>query len=717
MAQRLTTSFVNTVIPDAYPNVSVKSIPVGVANTGVIAIIGEAEGGAHFSEEDLKNNSFSPDQADRVAAKYVAGPIVDAMRELAAPSADANIVGSATRVFILKTNSGSKAAAVVDTDYGNLDAKNWGLGGNQIKFKIVASQMEDTPEAESSIAIPAFGAALNGASFTIRLEGGSTHVVTLSNTATDHDTIGHLVTELGSLLPAGITASPGTATDTLNLKINVDAATYRKGWGKSFELIDSTPGDLALFELSAGLYTSAAEANVELNVVRQDVGLNETLEAKGEIALQIGYQGTTATLTISGNNLTTTVTGGSGANLAIDISAFSTVADLAAFIASKPGYTASATTLAQQLRPSELDKVSAIGIASSGAGLMPGRIKKSLSNFKAAIASSAAVDFAATATSGLPSPISTFTFLAGGAKGATSGANIVDALSKLESVVVNFVVPLFSRDASDDIADGLTDSASTYTIDAIHAATKTHVLKESTPILKRYRLAILSFWGIYSDAKDKAQTLANYRCSMAFQKVSQVDSQGSVVTYLPWMGAAVAAGMQAAGFYKGITNKLANVISFVDPDGFDSGSPGDVEDALLAGLLILQKQTAGTTWVSDQTTYGFDTNFVYNSLQASYLADIVAADLADALKKAFVGQSLADVDAATALAFIATKMEEYRRIKAITGDDEAPLGYRNAKVSISGPVMSISLEIKLSTTIYFIPIELSISQVQSSASQ
>jgi hypothetical protein len=174
--------------------------------------------------------------------------------------------------------------------------------------------------------------------------------------------------------------------------------------------------------------------------------------------------------------------------------------------------------------------------------------------------------------------------------------------------------------------------------------------------------------------------------------------------------------MQAAGFYKGITNKFVNLISFVDPSGFDSGSPGNVEDALLAGLLILQRETAGNKWVSDQTTYGYDTNFVYNSLQASYLADVVTIDLSDSLQRAFVGQSLADVDAATALAFISTKMEEYRRIKAIVGDDEAPLGYRNAKVTIAGPVMFVAVEIKLSTTVYFIPIALTISQIQSSAS-
>jgi len=716
MAQRLTTSFINTVIPGAYPSVSVKSIPVGIGNTGVVAIIGEAAGGAAFGDEDLKSNFFSPDQADKVIKKYVSGPIVDAMQALSSPSADANIVGSATNILILKTNSGTKASAIVDTDYGSLKAKNFGVEGNKIKYKIIASQAEQAPSYSGST-ISSFGAALNNKTFAVRINGGASAVVTLSGIAGDHGNINDLITELNSELPAGISAIAGTAANSLKLFLSADPANYRKGWAKSFEIIELNLGDLAALGLAEGLSISGAESAVEMSVIRSDIGLNETLEASGDIALEIGYAGTTATMTISGNSLSTVVVGGSGSALSIDMSSYATLKDLADFISSKPGYTAAVPVASQQSNPNKLDNVSSIGICSSGSSLMPGRVKRSLSNWEDAIANSSAVEWVEQASSGLPSPMSSYEFLSNGAKGATLAADIVDALAALEALQANFVVPLFSRDASSDLADGLTDSLSTYTIDAIHAAVKNHCLKMSTPKLKRNRIAVLSYFGSYANSKAKAQIAANYRMNMAFQKVSQIDSQGVIQKYLPWYAACVAAGMQAAGFYKGITNKLANIISFEDPSGFDSGNPGDVEDALLGGLLILQNDTAGVKWVSDQTTYGFDTNFVYNSMQAVYLADIVALDLSDALQRAFVGQSLADVDSATALAFIASKMDEYRRVKAITADDQAPLGYRNAKVSISGPTMSVSLEIKLSTTIYFIPIELSISQVQSAANQ
>ena len=202
MSQRLVTDFITTSVPGAYPKVTVKSTPSGPASTGVVAIIGEAAGGADFSIEDLKLNYFTPDQADRVQSKYVSGPVVDAMRALASPSNDSNIPGSVSRVYILKTNAGAKASALMDTDYATISAKNWGLAGNGIKQKVIASQLEVTPEADGST-ISAFGTSLNSKSFSIRLNGGATTVVTLSSNSADHSNVATLVIELNGQLPSG----------------------------------------------------------------------------------------------------------------------------------------------------------------------------------------------------------------------------------------------------------------------------------------------------------------------------------------------------------------------------------------------------------------------------------------------------------------------------------------------------------------------------------
>lgn len=717
MAQRVVTSFVNTNIPGAYPNISVKSNPVGLGASGNVVIIGEADGGDSYQNVVLKNNSFTPDQLDKVSQTYLSGQIVDAFRALSAPSSDADIAGSANRIYIVKTNSSSKASAIVDTDYGILKDQNFGKNGNKYKYQITSTAAEATPE-QSGSTIAAFGAALNGTEFQIRLNGLVSTTVTLSATPADHANIAALIVELNGLLPAGITASAGTAPNSLKLKINTDAAANRKGWGKSFELVDSTPGDLAALGLVAGQSVSAQEPAIEVAISRPDIGLSETLDIEAAIALFVGYQGTTATMTINAAKtlLTTTVVGGSGANLSVDMTQYRTIADLASYINSQTGYSAIASAAAQQQPPSALDSVTAIGIASTGAAQRPGRVKSAASAFQKVMATSRALEFSPTATAGLPATMANPAFLAGGARGATLAADVINALNQLAGINVNMVIPLFSQDATADIAEGSTDSGSTYTIAAVNAATKSHCIQYSTPKLKKNRICLLSFWGSgYDAAKQVAQGLASARVSLNIQKVSQVDSAGNIQSFLPWYAACVAAGMQAGGFYKSICNKFANVISFEDPQGFDSGSPGDVEDALDAGLLILTQDTAGNRWVSDQTTYGFDTNFVYNSIQAMYCSDILAIDLADAFQKAFVGKSLADVDAATAKSFLAQKMDGYKKIKLIAASDDAPLGYKNDKISISGPEMDVTVEIKLATAIYFIPISLSFSQVQSAA--
>ena len=226
---------------------------------------------------------------------------------------------------------------------------------------------------------------------------------------------------------------------------------------------------------------------------------------------------------------------------------------------------------------------------------------------------------------------------------------------------------------------------------------------------------MLSYKGTFADTKTKSSSLASYRATLTFQDSKQVDSTGVIKQYQPWYQSAVAAGMQSAGFYKGLVKKLANVISFIDPAGFDSGKPGDVEEALEAGLLFMEKATAGNRWVSDQSTYGLDTNFVYNSLQATYLSDVLAVSLTKSLENTYVGKSLADVDASTVVSFMSNEMAAYKQAKVISASDDAPAGYKNLKVSINGPVMAISVEIKLSTLIYFIPISISISQISSEA--
>jgi hypothetical protein len=796
MSLRLTTPFINTNIPGAYPNVNVISQPVGLGNTGVLVIFGEAAGGPSYSEVSLANQFFTPDQLQMVQQTYISGPIVDAFSILAAPSNDRNIVGTANQIYIAKTNTSEQASAILDQNsatYGTLTDKNYGINGNLYQYQVISTADEVAPNIQGgaiptaytftvtaanatagaiysnnsqtftvtstivagttlitigtgaplgsgtltkvsgtgdatiafSAASSSFGGALVGASFSIRLNGGaSTAVGPLSGPITN---VATLVTSINNALSSAsitnVVAAAATADPTIAIQLSMasDSDPYSDGWGKSFELVDSSPGDLAALGLAAGLTVSSQEPSVEVNISRTSTNTNEQLDASALIAMQVGYQGTTATLTVNKmtNMLTIAVTGGTGASLSLSLAQFTTILDLATFIASQPGYSATAVPAAQQLNPSALDAVAAIGICSTAAGDEPGRVKMAAFQFQTALATSGAVSFAPTILAGLPDPMALPAYLSGGTLGGTLAIDIVNVINQLAGIQVNIIVPLFSQNASEDIPLGITDSSSTYTIEAINVGVKNHCIQYSTPSLKRNRICVLSYWdnsqSTYDNAKVAAQTLGNFRCNLCFQQTTQDNSQGVITTFMPWFTACVAAGMQAGGFYKSITNKLANVTAITDPVGFDNGSPGDVSDALSAGMMILTNNAAGPLWVSDQTTYGYDANFVYNSMQAVYDSDIIALNLAASFQAQFVGQSLADVDAATALAYLAQLMDTYKKSKLIASSDDAPLGWKNASVTINGPEMDVNVEIKLATAIYFIPININISQVMQSA--
>jgi hypothetical protein len=728
MSQRLVTPYVNTNIPGTYVNYQVLTQPTGVSSSGIAVIMGEANGGPSYDQIEIQKNFFTPDQLQQVTQIYTSGQIVDAFTALTSPSNDPNISGTATQIYIQKTNTGSIATATLlnaaAATYGTLSDINQGVLGNQDKYQVLAVDFESAPTVQGGT-VPSFGGT-TGAMFTVRVNGGAAVVVgPLPSSAN----IGALITNLNAaFVTAGVDldATAGTAMNSLAINWSgtpgsvspvADPDAWDNGWGKSFELIDSTSGDLASLGLVVGLSVSSQEPSVEVQDSNMTRGVSETLSASADIALTVGYQGTTATLTINqaAGTLTTTVTGGSGGNLLIELSQYSTIGTLAGFIASQPGYSCSVVPAANQLPTSALDDVSAIGIASTGAGDEPGRVKDSLYSFEQAMSVSRIMTFAATATAGLPAPMSLPAYLSGGARGATLAADVVNAVDDLASITCNIIVPLFSQDATADIAAGQTDPGSTYTIAAIDALLKSHCLEMSDPSLDKNRICILSNNGTFAAAQMVAQTLASFRCSLVFQNVTQVNSAGVITQFQPWYAATVACGMQLGGFYKSICNKYANLISVIDPSDYNSGDPGDTSEALSAGLLPLWTDVGGPKWVSDQTTYLTDTNFVYNSIQAVYDADVITIDLKSSFTQAFVGQSLADVSAASASAFLTQKMASYMQLKLIAPSNGAPLGFNNAKISIVAPTMTISVNIYLATAIYFIPITFSISAVQQSA--
>ena len=596
-----------------------------------------------------------------------------------------------------------------------------------------------TPSVGDTMWIPA-GSVLAGAG---SANCGS-YIITsaAANTITARKLIDHTGTPNQLTAPVNVSSTAATGSDDVYaysaMNIRLVTTDPVAGIGKSLEINELTSGTGLLsylcYTLSGSsptavtwisksstpyVITSAAEYIANLQCGRSVDLVSEELSAGGKIALQIGYKGTTCTFANDGTTITLTAVGGLGTSQTLAISGFATINDFATYVNTLAGYSASAGSAVIGQQPlTSLDKSPTGSPWSIGStfGAKTGRIKQDASKFYTTLLNNGIlVQLADQPAAGLPAPES-LSFLSGGTKGATTDATFNAAIDALEMVSGNFVVPLFSRDAVDDIADNLTDAGSSYTYANIHAYTKSHVLRMSTALKKRARQCFLSIRSTFVNDKNVASNLATNRATCTFLDVKDVSPAGGVKQFHPWMGAVKAAAMTAAAGYRGIVRKGINISGALQAAGdFHLTNDTQIVDALESGLLVMEHDTTGGWfWTADYTTYGANNNFVYNSIQATYLADIIALSTAQKMQKAFVGQSLADVTAGLAKSTLEAIAREYLELKLIAPSDDAPTGIKNIKVKIDGPAMKVAFEVKLASLLYFVPITISVSQVQQS---
>lgn len=510
------------------------------------------------------------------------------------------------------------------------------------------------------------------------------------------------------------TSTPSYSSGTEPLII---LAAVKSGTGKTF----ATDGDVSTIFLhtsgaDAGLSNtrliSAAEYRNQITIAKGNV--SATHQGGGDIVLEIGAEADLAHVEVLADRIEfyedTTLM------FTATYKQFKTMADLASYISSQTGWAASVPIARfNSDAPSHLDEGSygASGLSSQ----KNARLKHDAYDWELSVNEDGLVAWTAERP-GLPEATDMPQFLTGGAKNGTTSAAMTTAIDACEKLTTNFIVPLISVDADADIALEETESSSTYTVDAVNEYLKSHINKMSQIEMKANRQGICSIQASYEDVKQESGILAAYRIALAFQPFKAQDSFGNNKMFQPWMAAVDAAGMQAAAGYKGIVKKFANCSGLGAVDGWDAASPGDRKDALKSGLLFLEKvPTGGFRWVSDQTTYAVDNNFVYNSLQAVYIADLITLTLIDRFDRLVVGKSVAEISAAAALSILEAEMFNFKRLRWTASSDDAPKGYKNATADLNGGAMVLSAEIKLAGIIYFVPISLLVSQVQQSASQ
>lgn len=594
MAITYSTTQGTLVRPGAYVSYDVAQDPSGTASVGVITLIGEADNGPNFSQEEFPTeNWFGPDQTSAVKAKYKSGPLVDAFVNAANPSIDPAITGGPTRIYLVKTNKGSKASATlpfVDVDWAVIEDRSYGDSLMTVTVKDINAVGENRR---------------------VRV------TVTKDDAEASTEAGGDVFLRVGSSI-----ADTTVAVDKEAGKLIIDV------------------GGLEEVEFSFETYKT----------IRQLVNAINSID---DVRAVVG-----------------------GPSFANEPCA-------------------------------ALDDVPAFDIFDADTSEYPGELFADAASLYAAIERD--IPFARLAGEplhGLPAEVENLTFT-GGARGTTTKDDFNNAMTVVSRITTNFVVPLFSRDT--DIEG--------YTIEEMNLFLRDHAHSSSTLKAKRNRQVFPSYYNeSMRDTKNLAAVLGSARASLPFVQARSINGDGGQTWFDPWIISVVAAGMQAAGGYRSIFNK-ATVISGIRHPNFTYEDNSQVEDALLSGLLVIERREDGShAFVSDQTTYGRDANFVFNSIQAVYAADVVGMTLMQSTQRAFVGASLADISAAVVRTFVESICLDLFRLKYLaSSDDGAPFGFKNVQIQINGPVIEISLEVKIAGSVYFIPIRFTISPVVQSA--
>jgi hypothetical protein len=486
------------------------------------------------------------------------------------------------------------------------------------------------------------------------------------------------------------------------------------------------------FNIPIGLVVSSSENQAMITLSNKRDLIDESGVVGGNVVLKLGRfgaGGVAPKVTINATQIL--LINNSVTEYSMNLADFGTVAQLVAFINSSTGGFWSAalgSTLFGQLPTSVLDKVTNLGAMSAYTGDMPAQIVKDayeVAQFFAQSSMASLIQTSGQGIVGLPAAAAE-QYLTGGTLGATSTADIANALSQFQAIRVNSVVPLFSRDAAADIIDGLTDGSSNYTILGIHQAVKTHLSLMATTKARSERQGYLSLKDTYLNCKIESQNLASSRCQLVIQDIRQVNSQGGLQWFMPWAGACLLAGARGgAPVGLPMTHKFFNMSgirqtaqAMTTPEvqivmDFNPGT--QYEDAIQNGITFWEHpQTGGFRLVVDNTTYGADGNWVFNRAHVQYAADVLQYDFRNQLEALYIGVKNT-VSAAAVKSSCDSILTGYLAQGITVSTSDAPNGYKQLVVQIVGNTINISVVVKLVEGIDFVLATITLQRATSTA--
>jgi len=181
MSQSVTTTDGVIKVPGGYGRFKVISPPSGFGVTGVVMVVGESSDGPDFTQEvSIGKNLFGPDQDAAIRAKYGTGPLVDAALGAIQAAADDEIVGSLSRLVLVKTNAPTTAVGTLPRigsgTWAATAARSAGKAGNLVSVTVASAVAEVVPTTPGLVLAPPQASTV----VALRANGGAAVTATLT---------------------------------------------------------------------------------------------------------------------------------------------------------------------------------------------------------------------------------------------------------------------------------------------------------------------------------------------------------------------------------------------------------------------------------------------------------------------------------------------------------------------------------------------------------
>jgi len=222
------------------------------------------------------------------------------------------------------------------------------------------------------------------------------------------------------------------------------------------------------------------------------------------------------------------------------------------------------------------------------------------------------------------------TLMTGGTRGTTTNSNVQAALNALLKIRVNILVPLFSSDAQD---------GSSVTASAIFAQVKSHVESRSSILGRSECQAYLGFKGNKTAFKAQCQTTGSRWVAVTSHQVTDLDISGNVKKFDEYAFAVVCAQTQAGSpVGTPLTNRLIPVIGINQDISWDPIANGP--EMILAGALIAGlDENNQIKIINGYTSWLADTNNANIYIETVESLAVFAFNHRLFMKERFLGQS------------------------------------------------------------------------------